>query len=58
MVELPLVVRQSAKGLAAPAEIYPKYRRLLTLILSHQTGVWPWLVCGKLAHFLQASMRG
>jgi hypothetical protein len=58
MVELPLVIRHSAKGFAASAEIYPRYRRLLTLTLSHQTGVCPWLVCGKLAHSPQASMRG
>jgi hypothetical protein len=31
---------------------------LLTLILSHPAGVPTWLICGKLAHSLQASMRG
>jgi hypothetical protein len=31
---------------------------LLTLILRHQAGIRPKLVCGKLTHSAQASMRG
>jgi hypothetical protein len=59
MVEFPLLVRQGAKGFAAPVQItIPDTACLLTLILSHQAGDWPWLVCGKLTHLLQATMRG
>jgi hypothetical protein len=58
MVEFLLVVWQGAKGLRRQFEIHPGYRHLPTLILRHQTGVRPKLVCGKLTHSPQASMRG
>jgi hypothetical protein len=58
MVEFPFVGPAGRKGLRRRQEIYPRYRRLLTLILRHQTGHLTRLVCGKLAHPPQASMRG
>jgi hypothetical protein len=39
MVEFPLVVRRSARGLRRRFEIYLRCRHLLTLTLRHQTGV-------------------
>jgi hypothetical protein len=45
MVEFPLVARQGARVCGAGKEIYLRYRHLLTLILCHQTGLWPdWYV--------------
>jgi hypothetical protein len=58
MVECPVVYPAERKGFAATAEIYLRYRLLLTLIFCHQTGLCPKLVCGKLTHSPQAEMRG
>jgi hypothetical protein len=58
MVEFPLVGPAERKGFAAPVRNYPRYRGSLTLTLRHQAGVWLRLVCGKLTHSPQASMRG
>src|SRR3954463_4495815 len=59
MVEFPLVARRSAGCPRRRFKISsPDPRRLPTLTLRHQTGALGWLVCGKLAHSLQASTRG
>jgi hypothetical protein len=48
MVEFPLVARRGRKGFAAPVKNFtPDSTNLLTLILRHQTGVWPSLYVGN-----------
>src|SRR6185437_5376420 len=58
MVECPVGCPAERKGLRRWLEIYPRCRRLRTLLFRHQAGVWLMLVCGKLTHSLQASTRG
>jgi len=58
MVEFLLVVSGGAQMLCVASESYPRYHRLLTLILRHETASGSTLICGKLPHQLQAAMRG